>query len=100
MTNNFLSVSVSQRQPRRLSYAFNCAAIKLFFVGLLLVLNFSLAAKTFNVLDFGAQGDGVTLDTAAIQLAIDAASAEAGRVLVPRKHTFLTATLDLKCGID
>ena len=28
-------------------------------------------AKTFNVLDFGARGDGSTLDTAAIQHVID-----------------------------
>ena len=58
------------------------------------------AAKTFNVLDFGAKGDGTTLDTAAIQRAIDAAAGAGGTVLIPRKHTFLIATLDLKGGID
>ena len=59
----------------------------------------STPAKTFSVLDFGAKGDGATLDTAAIQRAIDAADA-GGTVLIPRKHTFLIATLDLKGGID
>jgi polygalacturonase len=63
-------------------------------------LNFSLAAKTFNVLDFGAIGDGNALDTAAIQRTIDAAASEGGQVLIPRKHKFLVATLDLKGGID
>ncbi len=66
----------------------------------LLAVNLSLAAKTFNVLDYGAKGDGVTLDTAAIQQAIDAAAHEGGQVLLPKWHTFLTATLALKGGLD
>lgn len=65
----------------------------------LFALNLSLAAKTFNVLDYGAKGDGATLDTAAIQRAIDAAGA-GDQVLIPRRHTFLTATLNLKAGLD
>jgi polygalacturonase len=59
-----------------------------------------LPAKTFNVLDFGARGDGATLDTPAIQRAIDAAADDGGTVLIPRRHTFLVATLQLKGGID
>ena len=73
---------------------------KLFLLGALLMLDFSLAAKTFNVLDFGAKGDGVALDTSAIQRTIDAAAETGGKVLIPRRHTFLTATLALKGGID
>jgi polygalacturonase len=72
----------------------------LLLLGALLALNFSLAAKTFNVLDFGATGDGATLDTAAIQRTINAAASENGQVLVPRGRKFLIATLDLKGGID
>jgi polygalacturonase len=72
---------------------------KLFLLGALLVFQFSTAAKTFNVLDYGAKGDGITLDTAAIQRAIDAAGA-GETVLIPRRHIFLTATLNLKAGID
>ena len=58
------------------------------------------AAKTYNVLDFGATGDGATLDTAAIQRAIDAAANDGGQVLIPHDRKFLVATLDLKGGID
>jgi len=72
----------------------------LLLLGALLALNFSLAAKTFNVLDFGATGDGATLGTAAIQRTINAAASENGQVLVPRGRKFLIATLDLKGGID
>ena len=69
-------------------------------LGVALALSYSLPAKTFNVLDFGAVGDGVALDTAAIQRTIDAAAGVGGRVLIPRRHTFLVATLALKGGID
>lgn len=44
-----------------------------------------------NVLDFGAKGDGITKDTAAIQSAIDAG----GMVLLP-PGTYLSGTLYLK----
>jgi len=57
-------------------------------------------AKDFNVFDFGAKGDGVTLDTAPIQRAIDAAADNGGRVVIPRGQKFLVATLELKSGID
>jgi len=73
---------------------------KLFLLGALLALNFSLEAKTYNVLDFGAAGDGSTLDTAAIQRTIDAAANDGGQVLIPRGRQFLVATLNLKGGID
>jgi len=56
--------------------------------------------REFNVRDFGAAGDGGTLDTAAIQGAIDAAAAVAGRVIVPGARTYLVGTLELKGGID
>ncbi len=65
-------------------------------LGLAFALNFPLAAKDFNVLDFGAKGDGATLDTPAIQRAIDAAAAGGGRVVVPRGRKFVVATLALR----
>ena len=58
--------------------------------------------REFNVLSYGAAGDGRTLDTAAIQKAIDAASATGGgaQVLIPGGKQFLVSTLVLKSGID
>jgi polygalacturonase len=60
------------------------------------------AQKVFNVIQFGAVGDGVSLDTAAIQKAIDAAAAEGNgaRVLIPGGHRFLISTLELRANID
>jgi polygalacturonase len=72
----------------------------LVLLGLICSLGFSLAAKTFNVLDFGAKGNGTTLDTAAIQRTIDAAAGQGGQVVIPRAKTFLVSTLELKGGID
>ena len=73
---------------------------KIILAGIGLALVVSAAAKTFNVLDFGAKGDGVTLDTLAIQKTIEAAATNGGMVLVPRQKTFLVSTLNLKGGID
>src|SRR5690606_38760597 len=60
------------------------------------------AAKVFDVRDYGAVGDGKTLDTQAIQKAIDAAAADKARhrVLIPKGFTFLISTLELKGYID
>ncbi len=53
----------------------------------------------FNVRDFGARGDGVTLDTAAINAAIDAANkAGGGTVRVPG-GTYLSLSIHLKSNI-
>jgi hypothetical protein len=60
----------------------------------------SAGRREFNVRDFGAAGDGATLDTRAIQRAIEAAAAVGGRVIVPGGRTFLVGTLELKSGID
>jgi hypothetical protein len=58
------------------------------------------AARVFNVMDYGAAGDGETLDSPAIQRAIDAAAATGGQVLVPGGKRFLVGTLRLRSGID
>jgi hypothetical protein len=51
----------------------------------------------FNVLDFGAKGDGVTNDATAIQAAIEACAAQrGGTVLLPAGCVFLSGTLVLK----
>jgi polygalacturonase len=54
----------------------------------------------YNIRDFGAAGDGVTLDTAAIQRAIDACTeAGGGTILVP-PGTWLTGTIYLKSHVN
>lgn len=57
--------------------------------------------KDFNVFDYGAKGDGVTKDSAAIARAIDAAAAApgGGRVVFPR-GVFLTGPLALKSHVE
>jgi hypothetical protein len=57
-------------------------------------------AKDFSVRDHGATGDGTTLDTAAIQKAIDAASsAGGGRVILPA-GTYRSGSIRLKHKIE
>ncbi|HEX8414742.1 MAG TPA: glycosyl hydrolase family 28 protein [Sphingomicrobium sp.] len=56
----------------------------------------------FDVHAFGAAGNGETMDTVAIQRAIDAAGASGGgaRVLLRAGHIYLTGLLRLVGGID
>jgi polygalacturonase len=59
-----------------------------------------LAGEVCNIRDFGAVGDGTTVNTRAIQKAIDACGdGGGGRVVVPR-GVFLTGTLRLHSHID
>jgi polygalacturonase len=57
---------------------------------------------TFDVLKYGARGDGVTPDTAAIQRAINDASAagKGAQVLIRGGHRYLIGSLELRAGID
>jgi len=62
--------------------------------------NRMIAGSYVNVLDYGAVGDGVTDDTAAIQAAIDF-SKTSGKVLLVNPGTYiLSSTLDLNDGFD
>ena len=59
----------------------------------------TLGAHLYNVRDFGAQGDGSTLDTSSVQAAIDAcAKDKGGTVLVPAGD-FVVGTIELKNNV-
>jgi polygalacturonase len=56
------------------------------------------APKIFLANNYGAKGDGTTLDTASIQKAIDAAAKSHGTITL-KPGTYLTGSLFLKSGI-
>lgn len=56
--------------------------------------------KVYNIVDYGAISDGKTLNTKAIQTAIDAASKnKGGKVIVP-VGAFLTGSIEMKSDVD
>ncbi len=56
--------------------------------------------KVYNVIDFGAKGDGVTKNTAAINEAIERCSIDGGGHVVISKGTYLTGAVHLKSNVD
>jgi len=60
------------------------------------------AVKVFDVLKYGAAGDGETLDSGAFQRAIDRGCRICGesQVLVRGGHKYLIGTIELKGAID
>jgi polygalacturonase len=55
--------------------------------------------RIFEPISFGAAGDGKAIDTAAVQSAIDAASASGGGAVVLRKGNFRCGSIFLKTGV-
>lgn len=58
------------------------------------------ASPVYNVLDFGAKGDGKTLDSPAINKAIDEASVKGGGTIYFPSGTYLSASIRLKSNIS
>ena len=65
-----------------------------------LMLANGLQAKDCNILDFGAKPDGTTMNTKAIQSAIDYLSKTGGGTLIVPKGRFLTGSIELKSNIN
>ena len=53
----------------------------------------------YNIRDYGAMGDGQTLDTAAIQATIDACNKNGGGTVLVPAGVFVTATIELKSNV-
>ena len=71
--------------------------MKKIFLIITLCFSIQIIAKEYNVLDFGAKADGVTLDTKAVQKAIDVCSKEGGgTVLIPSGKTVVIGTIYMK----
>jgi len=58
-----------------------------------------LGARIYNVRSFGAKGDGATLDTAAVQSAIDACARDKGGTVLIPAGDFVVGTLELKSNV-
>ncbi len=77
--------------------------IRAFIVLILLVVFNSIpsfAQKEYNVVKEGAVGDGQTLNTKAIQRAIDKASRSGGGKVIIPEGRFLTGTLEMKSNVE
>lgn len=75
--------------------------MRIFLSASLFILTYSLlSAQDYNILDFGAVGDGTTLNTAHIQAAVEAAhAAGGGRVVIPA-GTFLSGSIVLRSEVE
>ncbi len=58
------------------------------------------AAKRYVISELGAVGDGIAVNTQAIQAAIDRCAADGGGVIVVPKGTFLSGALYFKQGVN
>ena len=58
-----------------------------------------LGARTYNIRDYGAKGDGTTLDTVAVQAAIDACNKDQGGTVLVPAGKFVIGTVELKSNV-
>lgn len=76
-----------------------CVPVSCAFM-IMALLPISLNATVFDVRSYGAKGDGVAKDTAAIQKAIDVAHSNGGGRVLFGKGTYLSGTVFLKSGVE
>ena len=55
--------------------------------------------RIYNIHDFGAKGDGQTLDTAAVQMAIDACHKDQGGTVLVPAGVYLIGTIEMKSNV-
>lgn len=60
---------------------------------------FSMDARTYDVMQYGAAGDGKTMDTRSIQKAVDACAADGGGTVTVPAGEYLTGTIRLKSDV-
>ena len=58
-----------------------------------------LGARVYNIRSYGAKGDKATLDTAAVQAAIDACTNDGGGTVLVPAGTFTIGTVELKSNV-
>jgi polygalacturonase len=68
------------------------------FFSLFLLVTINISAQNYNILDYGAVADGKTINTTAIQAAIDRCAQVGGKVIVPA-GIFVTGTLYIKSNV-
>jgi len=58
-----------------------------------------LGARVYNIRAYGAKGDGTTLDTAALQAAVDACTHDGGGTVLVPAGVFQIGTVELKSNV-
>lgn len=59
----------------------------------------TLGTHVYNIRDFDAKGDGATLDTAALQAAIDTCTKDQGGTVLVPAGTFVIGTVEMKSNV-
>lgn len=75
------------------------AIVAVAFIFSFTVMSNEICAMIYNVRDYGAKGDGVTLDSPSINEAIEAAAAAGGGEVYLPAGTYLSGSIRLKSNI-
>ena len=109
MDNNIFSSLIkfqkmSSIQKRSSDTSFTLFLLALFFTSILSSCDTGRSGSTdgsqFSIVDYGAVGDGKTINTASVQSAIDACTRAGGGTVVVPPGRFLTGTITLKNNVE